>query len=123
MICRLAGRSLALRGGVENLVRFADKSIPQTDDVVLIPGEEPFYFTTGRTPQFPVLLTDLATDPYTPQQTVAEMRAHNIRWLILKHDLQLTAPPEYETPELLQAVQQDFALYRSLPGYDVYRRK
>jgi len=107
----------------ENLVRFAGKSIPKTDGIVLIPGEEPFYFTTGRTPQFPILLTDRATDPYTPQQTAAEMRAHNIRWLILKRDLQLTAPPEYETPELLQAVQHDFVLYRQLPGYNVYRRK
>jgi hypothetical protein len=107
----------------QDLVRFTDAQIPTSDGIVLIPGEEPFCFATGRTPQFPVLLTDLATDPYTPEQTAAEMRAHNIRWLIVKRDLQLAAPPEYETPALLSTVEQDFALYRSLPGYDVYRRR
>ena len=107
----------------ENMVRFTDAEIPRGDGVVLIPGEEPFYFATGRVPQFPILLTDLATDPYTPQQTAAEMRARNIRWLIVRRDLQLTAPPEYETPELLRTVEQGFALYRTIPGYDVYRRK
>jgi hypothetical protein len=70
-----------------------------------------------------VLLTDLATDPYTPQQTAEEMRARGIRWLIVKHDLQLTAPPAYETPELLQTAEQGFVLYRSLPGYDIYRHQ
>jgi len=107
----------------ENMVHFTDAEIPAADGIVLVPGEEPFYFVTGRTPQFPVLLTDLATDPYSQQQTAAEMRARNIRWLILKRDLQLAAPPEYETPELLRTVEQDFALYRQLPGYDVYRRQ
>jgi hypothetical protein len=107
----------------EDLVHFTDAEIPASDGIVLIPGEEPFFFATGRTPQFPVLLTDLATDPYTPQQTAEEMRARGIRWLIVKHDLQLTAPPAYETPELLQTAEQGFVLYRSLPGYDIYRHQ
>ncbi len=110
-------------GNFEGLVHFADAAIPAGDGIVLVPGEEPFYFATGRTPQFPVLLTDLATDPYTPEQTATEMRARDIGWLIVKRDLQLTAPPDYETPQLLQAVQQNFALYCALPGYDIYQRR
>jgi len=107
----------------EELVRFANTEIPVNDGILLLPGEDPFYFATGRTPQFPVLLFDLATDPYTPQQTLDQERARNIRWLIVKRNLQLTAPPEYETSELLRLLQQDFVPYRTLTGYDIYRRR
>ncbi len=107
----------------EELVRFANSDIPANDGILLLPGEDSFYFATGRTPQFPILLIDLATDPYTPQQTVDQVHARNIRWLIVKHNLQLNAPPEYETPELLRMLQQDFVPYRTLTGYDIYRRR
>ncbi|HEX9197977.1 MAG TPA: hypothetical protein VF865_00330, partial [Acidobacteriaceae bacterium] len=46
--------------GFEELIRFASAEIPAGDGVLLIPGENPFYFATGRTPQFPVLLFDPA---------------------------------------------------------------
>ena len=72
----------------EELVRVTNAEIPATDGILLLPGEDPFYFATGRTPQFPVLLFDPATDPYTPQQTLEQARAHNIRWLIVD-----TQPP------------------------------
>ena len=46
------------------------RNIPVSDGLILLPGEDPFYFATGRTPQFPVLLFDPATDPYSPAQVV-----------------------------------------------------
>jgi hypothetical protein len=61
----------------EELLRFAANEIPFSDGLILIPGEDPFYFATGRTPQFPVLLFDNATDPlYSPAQLV-EGQAHD----------------------------------------------
>jgi hypothetical protein len=107
----------------EELVRFTNTEIPANDGIILLPGENPFYFATGRTPQFPITLFDPATDPYTPQQTLDQARAHNIRWLIVSRNLQLTAPPKPDLPEVLAALQQDFAPYRSLTNYDIYRRK
>src|SRR5207237_5933463 len=46
----------------EELVRYAKANIPAQDGLLLIPGEDPFFFATGRTPQFPILLFDPATD-------------------------------------------------------------
>jgi hypothetical protein len=105
----------------EELVRFTDAEIPANDGILLIPGEVPFYFATGRAPQFPILLFDPATDPYTPQQTVDQARAHNIRWLIVTRNLQLTGPPHPGLPEIIRTLQRDFTLYRTLTNYDIYR--
>jgi hypothetical protein len=107
----------------EELVRLTNAEIPATDGILLLPGEDPFHFATGRTPQFPILLFDPATDPYTPQQTLDKARAHNIRWLIVTRNLQLNAPPKPDLPEVLGVVQKDFAPYRTLTNYDIYRRK
>lgn len=107
----------------EELIRFTSAEIPGADSILLIPAEDPFYFTTGRTPTFPVLLIDPATDPYTPEQTAAEARTVNIRWLIVKRTLQLNADPHPQLPEIIHALQPDFILYRTLTAYDIYRRK
>src|ERR1035441_9373380 len=103
----------------EELVRFTNAEIPANDGILLLPGEDPFYFATGRAPQFPILLFDPATDPYTPQQTLDQARAHNIRWLIVTRNLQLNAPPKPDLPEVLGVVQKDFAPYRTLTNYDI----
>ncbi len=104
-------------------MRFTNAEIPAGDGILLVPGEDPFYFATGRVPRFPILLFDPATDPYTPQQTLDEARARNIRWLIVKRHLQLTAPPQPDLPEILRLLGQDFVPYRALTGYDVYHRR
>ena len=106
----------------EELLRFAANEIPVSDGLILIPGEDPFYFATGRVPQFPVLLFDNATDPYSPAQLVEEARRRNIRWLIVKRDLQLKEDPTPQRESALKALQQVFLPYRKLGSYDVYRR-
>jgi hypothetical protein len=91
--------------------------------VLLIPGEVPFFFATGRTPQFPVLLFDPATDPYTAQQTLEQARARNIRWLIVTRNLQLNGPPHPDLDAITRAVEADFMPYRTLNNYEIYRRR
>jgi len=95
--------------------------IPAFED--LIPGDVPFYFATGRTPRFPVLLFDPATNPYTAQQTLDQTRTHNVRWLIVNRNSQLTAPPEPGLPQVLDLLQQDFVLDRTVSGYQIFRHK
>jgi hypothetical protein len=107
----------------EELVRDTNAEIPASDGILLLPGEDPFYFTTGRIPQFPVLLFDPATNPYSPEQVRNQARASNIRWLIVTRNLQLNASPDPDLPETLRILQQDFAPYRTLTNYDIYRRK
>ncbi len=106
----------------EELLRFAEVEIPASDGLILIPGEDPFYFATGRVPQFPVLLFDKATDPYSPEELVAEARSCNIRWLIVKRNLQIKEDATPQREATLESLQQVFLPYRKLGGYDVYRR-
>jgi hypothetical protein len=120
-------RGLAVSGPYlpefEELLRFANKEIPLTDGLILLPGEDPFYFATGRAPQFPVLLFDNATDPLSsPAQLVAEAERRNIRWLIVKRNLQIKEDVTPRREAALAALQQVFLPYRKLRGYDIYRR-
>jgi hypothetical protein len=105
---------------LDEMLQYAAEKIPRGDGVVLIPGEDPFYFVTGRVPQFPVLLFDPTTDPYSPEQTAAEMRARGIRWLIVKRNLQMVGNPAPEPVALMLALEKEFVLVAQLRGYDVY---
>ena len=107
----------------DELAEFAAHEIPPNDAVLPLPGEDPFFFATGRTPAFPVTLFDPATDPYSASQMVAEARRRNVGWVIVKQDLQISENPMPEGSQALDLVAKDFALYRRLRGYDVYRRR
>ena len=106
----------------DELIEFAASEIPPGDALLLLPGEDPFYFATGRTPQFPVTLFDPATDPYSAPQLLEEARRRNVRWVIVKRALQINENPMPDADLANRLVQKEFALYRSLRGYDVYRR-
>ena len=109
--------------GFEELLRFAANEIPLSDGLILIPGEDPFYYATGRVPQFPVLLFDNATDPYSPAQLAEQAQVRSIRWLVVKRDLQLREDPTPQRDAALRELQQVFAPYRKLGSYDVYLRR
>jgi hypothetical protein len=106
----------------DELLRFSAKEIPFDDGLILIPGEDPFYFATGRTPRFPVLLFDRSTDPYSPAQLVEEAQKHKIRWLIVKRNLQIKEDVTPQREALMNALLQVFHPYCKLRAYDVYRR-
>ena len=119
-------RGMATRGtylpAFDQMVRFTDAEIPRDDGILLLPGEDPFYYATGRTPQFPVLLFDTTCNPYTPAQIAQIARERNIRWIIVKRTLQLTADPMPQQDATLHLLAQQFSLYRQLDSYDIYRR-
>jgi hypothetical protein len=120
-------RGMADRGpylaDFEELVRFADAQIPAQDGILLLPGEEPFFFATGRAPQFPVQIFDNTTDPYSPAQLFEEARKRNIRWVVVKTRLQSNEDPLPGRTETLANLAREFALSRKLAGYDVYLRR
>jgi hypothetical protein len=105
------------------LVRFADAEIPAQDGILLLPGEEPFFFATGRVPRFPVQIFDNTADPYSPVQLFDEARKRKIRWVIVKTRLQSNEDPLPGRAETMADLAREFALYRKLAGYDVYLRR
>ncbi len=107
----------------DELLRYADAHIPPSDGLILIPGEDPFYFATGRTPRFPVLLFDPATDPLSPRQVADSATGLDIRWLIVKRKLQLTADPTPQRDATLDLLMGKFTLVAHLRAYDVYRSR
>jgi hypothetical protein len=107
----------------DELVHDTQKHIPQADTLLLFPGQDPFYYATGRIPRFPVLLFDIATNPYSPAQLAQAVSRQNVRWLIVNRQLQLSAPPLPNENEYLQALAPLFTLDHRLTNYDIYRRR
>jgi hypothetical protein len=120
----LAG--LSMRGPwipqFEELVRFTDREIPKDQGLLMIPGEDLFYYTTGRRPRFPVLMFDHTVNPYSPEEIVEISRRRNICWLIVKRNLQRNDEPVEGKARLLEQLRHDFAPVQSLANYDIYRR-
>jgi hypothetical protein len=120
----LAG--LSMRGPwipqFEELVRFTDREIPKDQGLLMIPGEDLFYYATGRRPRFPVLMFDHTVNPYSPENIVEISRFRNICWLIVKKNLQLSGEPVEDKARLLELLRRDFAPVQSLANYDIYER-
>jgi hypothetical protein len=104
----------------DQLVEFAQAAIPAGDTVVILPGEGPFYFATGRTARFPVTLFDPATDPYSPEQLLAEARKQQAHWLIVKRTLQIKEDPTSEREATMKLLEHEYFVVVRLHGYDVY---
>jgi hypothetical protein len=107
----------------DELTAFTAREIPTDDALLPLPGEDPFYYATGRIPKFPVTLFDPATDPYSAAALMDEVRRRNVRWIIVKRELQINGNPMPEAGETMGRLTQNFALYRKLRGYDIYMRK
>jgi hypothetical protein len=107
---------------IDELLRYAGANIPFDDGIILVPGEEPFYFVTGRVTRFPVPFFDPTIDPYSPAEIASLVRSRNMRWLIVKTDVQTKEDPTPDRAELMRLLMQEFAPAAHLRGYDVYRR-
>jgi hypothetical protein len=119
-------KGLSVRGewipNFEELVRYTEREIPRDEGILILPGEDAFYYTTGRRPQFPVLLFDHTVNPYSPEEILKIARERNIRWVIIKQDLQNEDEQvEQERDRLTEAVEQEFEQVESLKNYDIYR--
>jgi hypothetical protein len=119
-------KGMATRGSwltdFDELVAYADKEIPRADGILCLPGEDLFYYTTGRQPQFPVVMFDHTVNPYSPQEIVDIARERNINWLIVKNDLQLEGEPIEGKDELMNLLMQQFESVDSLNNYEIYKR-
>lgn len=119
-------RGLSVRGPwipeFEELVRYADRDIPSDEGILMIPGEDLFYYATGRHPRFPVLMFDHTVNPYSADEILNLARKRDIRWLVVKRNLQIKTDPVENRDQLLNFLRQDFKPVKMLSNYDVYRR-
>ena len=114
-------RGMRMRGDwlpqFEELIAFADKNIPRDDGILCLPGEDLFYFTTGRRPRAPVLMFDRTVNPYSPAQIAA---LPGIRWVIVKRRLQINGDPFPDQAATLVLLRPH--LVSRLANYDIYQR-
>jgi len=120
-------KGLVVRGtwipSFEELIEYSEREIPRTDGILCLPGEDLFYYTTGRRPQFPVLLFDHTVNPLSPREIVDVARSRNIQWLIVKDELQMEEEPLEHKDELMKLLLEDFESVESLDNYEIYKRK
>ena len=119
-------QGLSVRGSwipeFEELVRYADRNIPREDGILMLPGEDLFYYATGRRPRFPVLMFDHTINPYSPEEIVVQVHARDIRWLIIKDAIQLQGQPLEKKEHLFELLRQEFKRVDSLSNYEIYSR-
>src|SRR5258708_39801186 len=123
---RLEG--LSMRGDwipdFEELVAYTDQNIPPGDGIIYLPGEDLFYYTTGRHPHFPVLLFDVTNNPYSPAGIRERVLASDIEWLIVKNDTQIEADNTIDSKAaIFELLKPDFRNVDSLNNYEIYRRR
>ena len=118
-------KGLSVRGdwipNFEELVRYTEREIPRDEGILIIPGEDLFYYSTGRRPRFPVSLFDRTVNPYSPDQILKLCRERNIRWLIVKQDLQDEDDAvDQEKDRITEVLEQNFEQAESLKNYEIY---
>ncbi len=106
----------------EQLVHFTEREVPWQEGLLMIPGEDLFYYATGRRPRFPVLVFDHTANPYDPEEILELSRSRRIGWLIVKRNVQLEQDPVEDKDRLLKLLRQEFKRVKSLDNYDVYRQ-
>ena len=71
-----------------------------------------------------MLLFDHTVNPYSPEELLQIARQRNIRWVIIKQDLQdEDEHVEQERDRITEVLEQDFEQVESLGNYDIYHRK
>lgn len=120
-------KGLSIRGhwisDFEELVNFAEHNIPRQDGLLMIPGEDLFYYTTGRHPRFPVMMFERTINPYQSLEILELSRTRNIRWLVVKRDYQIASEQVEDKANLLALLSRDFKQVTRLRNYTIYRRK
>jgi hypothetical protein len=107
----------------EELVAWTSAHVPRDDGILCLPGEDLFYFTTGRQPRFPVLMFDRTINPYDARTIARLSDERSIRWLIVKKRLQLNGEPMENFDETMRLLEPRFGRVANLANYAIYRRR
>src|SRR5207244_1695423 len=101
-----------------------DANIPRGDGVLNLPGEDLFYYTTGRRPHFPVLLFDVSNNPYNVDEIKRRVESSDIEWMIVKNDHEIEADDMIDSKDrIVDALTPDFRHVESLNNYEILKRR
>lgn len=107
----------------DNLLTFVKKEIPLDEQIMIIPAEDPFYFGSGRIPKFPLYMYDWTLLLYSPQEVLDKVTQYDVKWMVIKIDLQAKWIVNWRNlNSLLVQLKKEFTLYKTLPGYEIYRK-
>ncbi len=107
---------------LDNLLAFTRNEIPPEEPVIFIPHEDPFYFASGRKPYFPVYFFDWTLKINSIEGIIKMVKSYSVRWMIVKTHLQAKGTDNYINLNLLiSELKKEFVLYKTLPGYEIYR--
>lgn len=123
---QLSGMSMRgdLLPAFDELIAWTDANVPPEDGILNLPGEDLFYYTTGRRPHFPVLLFDVTNNPYTVDEIKRRVEASDIEWMIVKNDLEIEADDMIDSKDrMVEALQPDFRHVESLDNYEIFKRR
>ena len=123
---QLAG--LCMRGdylpAFDQLIAWTDQNIPRDEGVLNLPGEDLFYYTTGRHPHFPVLLFDVTNNPYSVEEIHQRVVASDIEWIIVKDDLEIEADDMIDSKgKILESLKPEFRSVQTLDNYEIFKRR
>lgn len=121
-------QGLSMRGDwipdFEELVKYTDENIPREDGILYLPGEDLFYYATGRHPHFPVMLFDVTNNPYKPEEIRERVIASDIEWIIVKNDTQIETDNTIDSKDVIfDLLKPDFRSVDSLNNYEIYKRR
>jgi hypothetical protein len=108
----------------ERLIQRTDEWIPQADGVIVVPGEDPFFFATRRRPKLPIVLFDDTAMPFDTAELMRLLDRHNIKWVVVKNRLQLRNRPWRELDSFLaNDLPSSYEVVDELPRYTILRRR
>ena len=108
----------------EELVNYTNENIPRDDGILMLPGEDLFYYTTGRVSRFPILTFDYSYNPYDPFQIRDMALERNIEWVIVKNDTQVEVDPTIDDRQkIVDVLDPYFRHVESLNNYEIYKRR
>jgi hypothetical protein len=121
-------QGLSMRGDFipdfEELIKYTNENIPPDDGILNLPGEDLFYYTTGRHPHFPVLLFDVTNNPYNAAEISDRVLESDIEWIIVKNDTQIEEDSMIDSrTAIFDLLKPSFRNVESLNNYEIYKRR
>ena len=104
------------------LLDFVADRIPESEPVVCVPQEDPFYVMTGRRNPLPMVIFDRTATPFFPEDIVNEAERRQVKWVIVKRVLQMERVLAEEIAGIPEAFSKKYTTVARLSGYDILYR-